>query len=48
MNKSDLIHAVSEKTGVSKKDAETVASALFEVIAESLAKDDKVHLMGLK
>ena len=37
MNKTELIAAVAEKTGLTKKDAERVVSATFETITESLA-----------
>ncbi len=46
MNKTELIAAVAEKTGLTKKDAERVVSATFETIACSLAKGDKVAVSG--
>ena len=46
MNKAELINAVAEKTNLTKKDAESAVSAVFEVITESLAKDEKVQLVG--
>ena len=46
MNKADLINAVAEKTGLSKKDTEAVVSASLEVITESLAQGEKVQLVG--
>ena len=42
MNKTELIAAVAEKTGLTKKDAERVVSATFETITASLKKGDKV------
>lgn len=46
MKKKELISAVAEKAGVSKKDAENVVNATFDVITEALAKGDKVALIG--
>ena len=46
MNKAELIAAVAEKTGRSKKDTEAVVSASLEVITESLAQGEKVQLVG--
>ena len=46
MNKTELIAAVAEKTGLTKKDAERVVSATFETITETLTKGDKVQVFG--
>lgn len=46
MNKIELIAAVAEKAGMTKKDAERVLSATFETITESLVKGDKVQVAG--
>ncbi|HAA37577.1 MAG TPA: DNA-binding protein [Firmicutes bacterium] len=46
MNKSDLIGVVAEKTGMTKKDIEKVVNAVFDGIAESLTKGDKVQIIG--
>ncbi len=46
MNKTELIAAVAEKTGLTKKDAECVVSATFETITASLVKGDKVQVSG--
>ncbi|MBR2309961.1 MAG: HU family DNA-binding protein [Oscillospiraceae bacterium] len=46
MNKTELIAAVAEKTGMTKKDAERVIAATFETITASLAKGDKVAVSG--
>ena len=46
MNKAELIAAVAEKTGLSKKDTEAVVSAAIEVITEALAQSEKVQLVG--
>lgn len=46
MNKSELISALAAKTELSKKDAEKVVNSFIETITESLAKDDKIQLVG--
>ena len=46
MNKADLIAVVSEKAGVSKKDAEKAVKAVFDSITEALEAQDKVQLVG--
>ena len=38
--------AVSEKTGLAKKDAERAVNAMLETVAESLKKGEKVQLTG--
>ena len=46
MNKADLINAVAEKTGLSKKDSESAVAAVVDVITEALKQGDKVQLVG--
>lgn len=46
MNKTDLIAAVAENTGITKKDAERIVSATFETIVAQLAKGEKVQIAG--
>ena len=46
MNKTELVTAVSEKTGLAKKDAERAVNAMLETVAESLKKGEKVQLTG--
>jgi DNA-binding protein HU-beta len=46
MNKTELIAAVAEKTGLSKKDSEKAVAAAFDSIASALAQGDKVQLVG--
>lgn len=46
MNKTELIAAVAEKTGLSKKDSESAVAAVVDVITESLVQGDKVQLVG--
>ena len=46
MNKTELIAMVAQKTAVSKKEADSVVNAVFDSIIESLAKDEKVQIVG--
>ena len=46
MNKTELIAAAAEKSGLSKKDTEEVVNATFDAITEALAQGDKVQLVG--
>ena len=46
MNKAELINAVAEKTGFTKKDAETAVNATMGVIQDTLQGGDKVQLIG--
>ena len=46
MNKAELISAVAEKTGLSKKDSEKALNATFDVIVASLEAGEKVQLVG--
>ncbi len=46
MNKAELINAVAEKAGLSKKDAELAVNAVIDSITDALAKGDKVQLVG--
>ena len=46
MNKAELIAAVAEKTGMSKKDTEAVIAATLNTITEALAEEEKVQLVG--
>ena len=42
MNKAELIAAVAEKTGLSKKDSEKAVNAAFDTIAANLEVGEKV------
>ncbi len=46
MNKSELVSAVAEKAGLSKKDSEKAVAAVFDAITGALVAGDKVHLVG--
>ncbi len=46
MNKTELIAAVAEKAGMTKKDAEIAVSATFAAITEGMIADGKVQVVG--
>ena len=46
MNKIELVAAVAEKTGMSKKDSEKAVSAVFEAVTAALAAGERVQLVG--
>ena len=46
MNKTELVAAGSEKSGISKKDAERVVAATFDIITAELAKGEMVQISG--
>lgn len=46
MNKTELVAAVAERAGLTKKDAESAVSAVFESIESALVSGDKVQLIG--
>lgn len=46
VNKSELIASISEKSKLTKKDAEAVLKAFIESVEETLEKGDKVQLVG--
>ena len=46
MNKTELIAAMAEEAGISKKDAEKALKAFTDVVAEELKKGEKVQLVG--
>lgn len=46
MQKTEFIKAVAEKAGVAQKEAKLIVDNSLEVIAESLARGEKVTLTG--
>ena len=46
MNKTELVAAMAEQTGLSKKDAEAALKAFTDVVAEELKKGENVQLVG--
>lgn len=46
MNKSELVAAVADKTGLTKKDSDAALAAVFDIISDALVSGDKVQLVG--
>lgn len=46
MNKSELVEVVAEKASVTKKESEKVITAILDSITDTLAKGEKVQLVG--
>ena len=46
MNKTDLIAAVAQSAGLTKKDTERVLNAAVDAMTAALAKGEKVQLSG--
>ena len=46
MNKAELIASIAEKGSLTKKDAETALNAFMRSVEDSLAKGEKVQLVG--
>ncbi|WP_438348304.1 HU family DNA-binding protein [Paenibacillus sp. FA6] len=46
MNKTDLINNISDKSGLTKKDVESVLNSFLSEVTDALAGGDKVQLIG--
>ena len=46
MNKTELVAAMAEKAGLSKKDAEAALKAFTETVTDELKKGEKIALVG--
>ena len=46
MNKTELVAAMADKAGLSKKDAEKALKAFTETVSAQLKKGDKIQLVG--
>lgn len=46
MNKTELVAAMSDKSGLTKKDAEKALAAFLESVEGALKDGDKVQLVG--
>ena len=46
MNKQELINAIADETGLSKKDTESTINSFVNVVSNTLADKDKVQLIG--
>ena len=46
MNKTQLVEAVAQSTGLKKKDAEAAVSAMTDAIIAALQNGEKVQIVG--
>lgn len=46
MNKGELIDKIAEKAGVTKKQADTILTAILDSVMEAVSTEDKVTLVG--
>lgn len=46
MTKADLITIVSEKSKLQHKQAETVVNLIFDMMTDTLRKDDRIEIRG--
>ena len=46
MNKTELVAAIADQAGLSKKDSEKALKAFTDVVAKELKKGGKVQLVG--
>lgn len=46
MNKTELVAAVAEKAGISKKDSEAAVAAFIASVQDALKAGEKVQLVG--
>ncbi len=46
MNKTELVAAMADQAGISKKDAEKALAAFTSVVTDELKKGEKVQLVG--
>jgi DNA-binding protein HU-beta len=46
VNKNDLIAEVADRSGLSKADATKAVDYVFDIITESLKKEEEVRLVG--
>ena len=46
MNKTELVDAIAESTGVSKTDTDAVITGFFDQLADAARKGEKVQITG--
>jgi len=46
MNKTDLVNNIAAKSGLTKKDIETVLNGFLGEVTDALSKGEKVQLIG--
>jgi DNA-binding protein HU-beta len=47
INRSDLVSALADKAGTTKSDADSVLSALADVLLDAVSKGEKVSIPGI-
>lgn len=46
MNKAELVNAIADKAGVTKKQADEILTATVDTIVDTVSQGDKVTLVG--
>lgn len=46
MNKTELITAIADKSGIAKSDTEKALNAFVDIVTDALSDGDKVQLVG--
>jgi DNA-binding protein HU-beta len=46
MNKGELVDAIASKANVTKKEADAILTAMIDTVLETVAKGEKVTLVG--
>ena len=46
MNKGELVDAIAEKVDVTKKEADSILTAILETIVDAVSEGEKVTLVG--
>ena len=46
MTKVDVVEAIYEKVGFSKKEVAKIAESIFDIVKESLQQEDKIKISG--
>lgn len=46
MNKTELVSVIAEKTGLTKREAESAAVAFVDAVTEALVQGEKVQIIG--
>ncbi len=46
MNKAELAHAIAEKVGLNKKEAENMVAAFVEIVEKTLVSGGEVNIAG--
>lgn len=46
MNKIELINAMTEQTGLTKKDCDAALKSFIDIVSEELENNEKVQLVG--